>query len=70
MKRLSNLALLLASTAVCLLLAGCFSFTKEEVTRSSVPAVEVPPMTSSTTTTTTSNNGLVERQRTTTYAYP
>ena len=70
MKYPGKLALTVVSAGVCMVLSGCFSYTKEETSRV-VPSAEVPAATTSSTTTTTKNdNGLVERQRTTTYSYP
>ncbi len=69
-RRLNGIALTVVSAGVCLMLTGCFSYTKE-TSHSSVPAVDVPAESSSTTTTTsTSDNGVVQRDRQTTTTYP
>jgi hypothetical protein len=64
MKIPNRFAVLILSASVCLMTAGCFSYTRE-TSHTAVPAVETPE-TSSTTTTTTSEPTEVERQRTTT----
>ncbi len=70
MKRSKEIAVALASGAVCLMLTGCFSYSKE-VSHTSTPAVEeAPPETTSSTTTTTTDNGVVQRQHSSTYTYP
>ncbi len=71
MKYPSRFARILLSASVCFVVAGCFSYSKEE--RTAVPTVETLPTTSSTTTTTTvpDSNTTIERQRTTTtYSNP
>jgi hypothetical protein len=70
MRSSSQVTVALVSAAVCMMLTGCFSYSREVSHTSEPAAVEVPvaPATSSTTTTTT-DNGLVERQRTVT-TYP
>jgi hypothetical protein len=63
-------AVLALSAGVCVMTAGCFSYTKE-TSHSEVPAVETTPETSSsTTTTTTADPAVVERRSTTTYTNP
>jgi hypothetical protein len=70
MRHPGNFALTLLSASVCLMLTGCFSYSKEETSRA-MPSAEVPSTsTSSTTTTTRNDNGIVERQHTTTYTNP
>jgi ABC-type uncharacterized transport system auxiliary subunit len=67
MKYPNRFARILLSTSVCLTLAGCFSYSKEEHT--AVPTVDTPAVTSSSTTTTTTvpdTNATIERQHTTT----
>jgi hypothetical protein len=64
MKNPRRIATALLSASVGLMLAGCFSYTKETTPTPAV--VETPPATSSTTTTTT-DNGVVQRQHTSTY---
>ncbi len=68
-RRPHRIALSIISAGVCLVLTGCFSYTKEQ---STTPAVEVPsPAESSTTTTTTSaDNGVVQREHSTTTTFP
>lgn len=69
-RQLNTIALTVISAGVCLMLTGCFSYTKE-TSHSTVPAAEVPPESSSTTTTTTSSDdGTVQRDRQTTTTYP
>ncbi len=68
MKNTKNAAVALMSAAVCLILSGCFSYSKE-VSHTATPAVEAPPATSTTTTTTT-DDGVVQRQHTSTSTYP
>jgi hypothetical protein len=60
--------LMLSIMTVCLLLTGCFSYTKEEA-RASTPAVVGPSATSPTTTIGT-EDGLAQRQRMTIYLDP
>ncbi len=67
MKKPKRIAKALLSAGVCLMLAGCFSYTKETTPAPAV--VETPPASSSTTTTTT-DNGVVQKQHTTTSTYP
>jgi len=55
------------SAGVCLVLTGCFSYTKEQ---STTPAVEVPSEASTTTTTTSADNGVVQREHSTTTTFP
>jgi uncharacterized lipoprotein YbaY len=66
MKKTKRIATALLSASVCLMLAGCFSYTKETPT----PAVVTTPPATSSTTTTTTDNGVVQRQHTSTYSYP
>jgi hypothetical protein len=65
-----RIALTVLSAGVCLVLAGCFSYTRE-TTHTATPAVEVPvtPESSNTTTTTTAD-GTVQREHSTTTTYP
>jgi PBP1b-binding outer membrane lipoprotein LpoB len=67
MKKMKRIATALVSASVCLMLAGCFSYTRESTP---TPAVVTTPPASSSTTTTTSDNGVVQRQHTSTYSYP
>jgi hypothetical protein len=70
MRHPGKFALTLLSASVCLMLTGCFSYSKEETSRA-MPSAEMPSTkTSSTTTTTTNDNGMVERQQRTTYTIP
>jgi hypothetical protein len=60
---------ILLSASVCLALAGCFSYTKEEHS-TGVPAADQPTTSSTTTTSTvpdTSTTTTTEKQHTTTY---
>ena len=68
MKSPSSFALAVISAGVCVMLTGCFSYTKES--RTATPAVAVPSESSTTTTTTESAPTTVERQRTTTVTNP
>ena len=72
MKRPGKFALMVMSAGVCMMLTGCFSYSKETTSRTTPSVVEVPSESSSSTTTTTteSNPVTVERQRTTTYTNP
>ena len=73
MKRPGKFALAVMSAGVCMMLTGCFSYSKESTSRTTPSVVEVPQESSSSTTTTTttdSNPVTVERQRTTTYTNP
>jgi hypothetical protein len=72
MKRPGKFALTVMSAGVCMMLTGCFSYSKESTSRTTPSVVEVPQESSSSTTTTTteSNPVKVERQRTTTYTNP
>jgi hypothetical protein len=72
-RRPHRIALTALSAGVCLVLTGCFSYTKEESSHTATPAVEVPSENSSTTTTTTSSDdggGAVQRERSTTIVIP
>lgn len=71
-RRPHRIALTVLSAGVCLVLTGCFSYTKEESSHTATPAVEVPSENSSTTTTTTSSDdgGAVQRERSTTTVIP
>ncbi len=68
MRSRKRIAVALVSASVCLMLTGCFSYTKE-VSHTATPAVEAPATTSSTTTTTT-DNGVVQREHSSTTTYP
>ena len=71
MKRPGKFALTVLSAGVCMMLTGCFSYSKESTSRTTPSVVEVPQESSSTTTTTTESNPVtVERQRTTTVTNP
>lgn len=66
-RRPHRIALSIISAGVCLVLTGCFSYTKEQ---STTPAVEVPSEASTTTTTTSADNGVVQREHSTTTTFP
>jgi hypothetical protein len=69
MKRPGSLSLVMIGAGVCVMLTGCFSYTKES--RTATPAIAVPSESSTTTTTTESApTTTVERQRTTTVTTP
>lgn len=68
MKYPNRFGRILLSASIGLMMAGCFSYSKEEHTSVPAPVVETPATTSSSTTTTTTvpDSATVERQRTTT----